>query len=71
MVEVDVNCGFRWMADQCEKYIGPRKFYLHNRIGGHGWDVRQSAIEVNGMMIQGTKARFDDPKTATFIMLKI
>jgi hypothetical protein len=21
----------------CMKYIGPRQFYLHNKIGGTGW----------------------------------
>jgi hypothetical protein len=23
----------------CMKYIGPRLFYIHNRIGGPGWTI--------------------------------
>lgn len=67
MTEVKIDCGFLWLAKQCEKYIGPRKFHLHNRIGGEGWDVRPDNPSNKGMSI----ARFDDPKIATYIMLKI
>ena len=66
MVEVEFDCGFIWLADQLEKHIGPRKFYLHNRIGGEGWDVRPAYKGYSR-----TIARFDDPKMATFIQLKI
>jgi hypothetical protein len=67
MVELEVNCGFRWLADQLEKHVGPRKFVLHNRIGGDGWDVRPS----NEKNMAGTIARFDDPAMATFVQLKL
>lgn len=66
MIEVEIDKGFQQVAEHCEQHIGPRKFYLHNRIGGEGWDVRP-ASRYNSRTI----ARFDDPKTATFIMLKI
>jgi hypothetical protein len=66
MVEVEINCLFTDLAKLCEKYVGPRKFYIHNRIGGEGWDVRPaSRYHTN------TIARFNDPHMATFIMLKI
>jgi hypothetical protein len=65
MVEVEIDCGYRWMADQLEKHVGPRKFVLHNRIGGEGWDVRPTKDS------RTTIVRFDDPKMATFIQLKL
>lgn len=66
MVEVEFNRGFQAVAKACEKYIGPSKFYLHNRIGGPGWDVRPAFRDRSK-----TLARFDDPKMATFITLKL
>jgi hypothetical protein len=67
MVEVEINCRFTDLAELCEKHVGPRKFYIHNHIGGTGWDVRP------GLYREGYKtiARFDNPQIATFIMLKI
>jgi len=67
MTEVEVNCRFTALAEFCEKHIGPRKFYLHNRIGGEGWDVRPSTWRGGSK----TLARFDDPKMVTFVMLKL
>ena len=68
MVEVEINCGYEWAAKQCEKHVGPRKFVLHNRIGGEGWEVSPYYGNTN---IQRTKAKFKDPQMATFIMLTI
>lgn len=66
MVEVEINGVFTDLAKLCEKYVGPRKFYIHNHIGGQGWDVRPGYYR-NSITI----ARFDDPQMATYIMLKI
>ena len=67
MIEIKIDCGFQWLAEQCEKHIGPRKFYLHNRIGGEGWDVRPSGHTGRPC----SYVRIDDPKIATFFMLKL
>jgi hypothetical protein len=67
MVEIEIDCGYLWLADQLEKHVGPRKFVLHNRIGGDGWDVRPGDPSNKGRSV----ARFDDPKMATFIQLKL
>lgn len=66
MVEVELNCRFDDLAELCEKYIGPRKFYIHNRIGGEGWDVRPGYYRNTK-----TIARFDDNTMATYIILKL
>jgi|688.fasta_scaffold425379_3 hypothetical protein len=71
MIEVELGCSFTDLAEQCEQHIGPRKFYLHNRIGGEGWDVRPMQTRDRGQWVQGCKARFDDPKMVTFLMLKL
>jgi len=67
MVEVEISCEFTDLAKLCEQHVGPRKFWIHNRIGGEGWDVRPGYYR-NGRL---TIARFDDPKMATYMMLKI
>ena len=67
MIELELNCLFTDLADLCHTHIGPRKFWLHNQIGGEGWDVRPGYYR-NGAK---TIARFDNPKMATYIMLKI
>jgi hypothetical protein len=66
MIEVEFTQSTQRVAEECEKYIGPRKFYLHNRIGGEGWDIRPAS-----RYRLATVARFDDPKMATFIKLKL
>ena len=71
MIEIELNCSFTDLAKQCEQHIGPRKFYLHNRIGGEGWDVRPNRLKPNGLLVRGCIARFDDPKMATYILLKL
>ena len=67
MTEIEIDCGFRWLADQCEKHIGPRKFELPNRVGGEGWDVRPGDPSNKGR----SYVRIDDPTMATFFMLKM
>lgn len=65
MIELELARGFQWVAIQCEKHVGPRKFYLHNRIGGEGWDVRPVNSDRGRSIV-----RLDDPKMATYILLK-
>jgi len=65
MIEIEIDCGFQRVARECEQHVGPRKFYLHNRIGGEGWDVRPT--QDRGKTI----ARFNNPQMATFIQLKL
>lgn len=46
-----------------EREVGPRSYWLHNRIGGTGWSV-----DINNGRIQVT---IDDDKMATFLILKL
>jgi hypothetical protein len=63
MTEVIVKCGYKQLADVCSQYIGPQKFYLHNRIGGQDWEV----IPSGGSAV----LRVNHPELITFILLKI
>jgi len=63
MTEIIVKCGYKQLADVCSQYIGPRKFYLHNRIGGQDWEVRASKGD--------TVLRVTQPELISFILLKI
>lgn len=71
MIEVEVDCDFQWLAEQCEQHVGPRLFYLHNRIGGEGWDVRPKPLASGRGSRSSCKATFSDPRMATYLLLKI
>jgi hypothetical protein len=66
MSETEVECNFMQLADLCDQYISPRRFYLHNRIGGIDWEVVP-----NYPAHRRTTIKLADPAKLTFILLKI
>lgn len=63
MTEIEINKPMVNVAELLSKHLSPRKFWLHNRVGGAGWDVRRLG---NRSIV-----RIDDPKLLTFILLKL
>jgi hypothetical protein len=66
LIEVSLPGRYNTAIECCEKYISPRQYWLHNRVGGAGWEVTHSSaggfrsvLKVNNDLI------------ATFIMLKL
>lgn len=47
----------------CEQYVGPRSYYLHNRVGGNGWEVKRGIGKIH--------VKIDNEALATFIKLKL
>jgi hypothetical protein len=47
--------------------IGPRKYWLHDKIGGEGWSIDT----VNKPVYSGYRISIKDPVQATFIRLKL
>lgn len=39
----------------CLKYIGPRMFYLHDKIGGQGWVINRPFRHDSTLTIQDEK----------------
>ena len=35
------------IADYCHKNVSPRRYYLHNSVGGTGWQLSQNTLEVD------------------------
>ena len=35
------------IADYCDANISPRRYYLHNKIGGEGWRIYSTLEPVN------------------------
>ena len=68
MIEFTLPGKYNTVIECCEKYISPRKYYLHNRVGGEGWEVSASLDLGNGFR---AKLKVDDELMATFIMLKL
>jgi len=67
MIEFTLFGKYNTVIECCEKYISPRKYYLHNRVGGDGWEISPSLDLTDGFH---AKVKIDDDKMATFLMLK-
>jgi hypothetical protein len=68
MIEFKFPSKYNTVIECCEKYISPRKYDLHNKVGGNGWEVSASLDLGNGFR---AKLKVDDELMATFIMLKL
>lgn len=68
MTEFELACDFTVAAIKIEKIVSPKRYYLHNRVGGRGWEVRPN-YHATGR--SGTWVRVDDPAMASFIILKL
>ena len=73
MITVEFDCDFRKVAELCQLHIGPRKYYLHNKIGGDDWEViPHHQFFGNGNNREFcTQVKIKDPKMATFLKLKL
>ena len=68
MIEFTLSGKYNTVIECCEKYISTRKYYLHNKVGGIGWEVSHSLDLSDGFR---AKLKIDDDQMATFIMLKL
>ena len=72
MTEVELDVPFDHVVALCGQYIGERKYYLHRRAGGVGWEVCTSTgRNSNGVLTNCTRVKFADSSIATFILLKL
>lgn len=63
MVVFNVNGPLTKVLHHLEQEVSPRKYWLHNRVGGEGWNV-----DINHGVI---KITMDDDQMATFMVLKL
>ena len=49
----------------CMKHIGPRLYYIHDRIGGEGWRIMRSRTTSEMLLC------LEDDKKATMAMLML
>jgi hypothetical protein len=68
LIEFTLPGKYNTVIECCEKYISPKKYYIHNKVGGNGWEVSHSSDLSNGFR---AKLKIDDEQMATFIMLKL
>jgi hypothetical protein len=66
MIEIALPGKYNTVIECCEKYISPRKYWLHNRVGGNGWEV--SYISAGGFR---SVLKVNNDSIATFIRLKL
>lgn len=46
---------YRAAEAYCLKHIGPRMFYLHNKIGGQGWVINHHLLTDTTLIIEDEK----------------
>jgi hypothetical protein len=68
LIEFTLPGRYNTVIECCEKYISPRKYYLHDKVGGIGWEVSHSLDLSNGFQ---AKLKVDNELMATFVMLKL
>jgi hypothetical protein len=63
MIELKVHpSGLNPIIEWCKDYIGPQKYYIHNKIGGEAWTAK--------MEERVWKLQINDSKIALIAMLK-
>ena len=64
MTEFQVEGWYANIAQELETLVGPKRYHLHNLIGGQGWQVQPTNFA-------NCIVRVDDPKMATWLCLKL
>jgi hypothetical protein len=62
MAKIKINDP-RKVEAYCVKNIGPRLFYIHNRVGGEGWIIKKQDL--------GYTLTIHDDKKALFAILQL
>ena len=68
MIEFTLPGKYNTVIECCEKYISPRKYFLHNKVGGEGWELSHNVNLGSGFH---ATLKVDDKVMATFIMMKL
>jgi hypothetical protein len=66
MIEFVIYGKFLEVEKLLAETIGPRKYWLHDKLGGEGWSIE--AIEP---LYTSYRISIEDPVQATFIKLKL
>lgn len=67
MIEFESPLSMSAVIYKLEQIIGPRQYWLHNRVGGVGWSV---SIKRKDHRFK-TIITIEDPVVATFVQLKL
>ena len=68
MIEFTLPGKYLTIIECCEKYISPRKYWLHDQVGGNGWKV-SPGLDPSKKFCSTLK--IDNEQLATFILLKL
>jgi hypothetical protein len=63
MTTLRINRPVHEIVDLLENVVGPRKFWLHNMIGGVGWSIEPYSTYL--------KVKIDNPELAVWLTLKM
>lgn len=63
MTEVKVQVGLTKAVSLLEQFVGARRYWIHNRVGGDNWE----ALDLS----DGTLIKIRDPRMLTYFLLKL
>jgi hypothetical protein len=67
MIEFVINGNFLEIEKLLAETIGPRKYWLHDKLGGEGWSIEAT----NKLLYSSYRISIKDPALATFVILKL
>lgn len=63
MVDVEVKGSIDNILKVLQKHIGPKRYWIHNRIGGIGWNLDTTHGKI--------RLQIADPAVAVWVLLKL
>jgi hypothetical protein len=70
VIEFEMNARMSDVAERLEELISPQLYYLPSKIGGHGWEVRNSDSRRTGYcFVTSVIIKLEDDAMASYVAL--
>ena len=71
MIEFEMNARLGYVAERLEELISPRLYYIHNRVGGKGWEVRNANSLHTKNFLSRVVIKVENDAIASYIALML
>lgn len=71
MIEFEMSGRMADVASRLEELIGPRKYYIHNRIGGEKWEVKNPNSKHTKNFLNKVIIKLEDDAMASYVALML
>ncbi len=66
-----MNARMSDVAERLEELVGPQLYYIHNKIGGQGWEVRNSDSRRTKHFLTSVIIKLEDDAMASYVALML